>query len=312
MSPHVNHPRGVMYATITAVMWGLLAVALKVMLNSMDAASVVFARFSIAFIVLFAIHLYRDPSSLRIFRKPPMLLPVASAFLAYNYYGFMKGLQFISPASSQVYIQIGPVLFALGGIFLFKEKVSPRQWIGFLVLVAGFALYYIEQVHGQTSFDANFGKGIVLILTGGLAWSVFALLQKKLLKTYKASDLNLFIYGFCAILFLPFFNIHSTANLSAIDWANLVFLGLNTLIAYNSFALAMHYTDANRISVIVTINPILTFVLMYILGIMQVTWIQPEHFTWLNISGALLALTGVLMVVLLPQKKLKPGEVRSQ
>jgi drug/metabolite transporter (DMT)-like permease len=305
MNSQQNQSKGILYACITAVMWGVLAIALKLMLNDLDPASVVFVRFSIAFILLFIFHLFRDPGSLRIFRRPPLLLPVAALFLAYNYYGFVVGLKYTSPASSQVFIQIGPVCLAIGGILLFREKVTRRQLIGFGLLIFGFMLYYYEQVHGQNEQGKDFIQGVLWLLSGGISWSAFALIQKKLLKQYKASDLNLFIYGFCAILFLPFFNFHTAASLSVLAWTNLLFLGLNTLIAYNCFALAMHYADANKISVIVTLNPVLTFVIMYFLGVFQVTWIAHEHFTLVNISGAVIALAGALMVVLSVRKNAK-------
>jgi hypothetical protein len=43
---------------------------------------------------------------------------------------------------------------------------------------------------------------------------------------------------------------------------------------------------------------------MYFLGVFQVSWIAHEHFTLVNISGAVIALIGALMVVLLPQRKI--------
>ena len=302
MNPHPYHTRGILYACITALMWGVLAISLKVMLRDMSPASVVFARFSIAFVLLFIYQAWRNPSSLAIFRKPPILLPLAAIFLSYNYFAFVEGLKYLSPSTSQVFIQVGPVFFAIGGFVLYKEEATRRHLVGFLMLIAGFSLYYYEQVHGKPSGNTSFGKGMAFILTGGLSWAGFALIQKKLLDTHRANDLNLFIYGFCAVLFLPFFDFHSTAHLDAAAWGNLVFLGLNTLIAYNCFALAMHYTDANKISVIVTLNPIITFILMFILGLLQVRWIEKETFTLLNVSGAVIALAGVLLVVTMRRK----------
>jgi drug/metabolite transporter (DMT)-like permease len=302
MNSTKNNSKGIAYACITALMWGVLAIALKLMLNDLDPASVVFVRFSIAFIFLCLFQIFRDPGSLRIFRRPPLLLPVAAVFLAYNYYGFIVGLKFTSPASSQVFIQIGQVCLAIGGIVLFHEKVTHRQLFGFFVLIFGFAIYYYEQVHGTAEQGKYFIQGVIWLISGGISWSGFALIQKKLLRNYKASDLNLFIYGFCALLFLPFFKFHALGALSISAWSNLLFLGLNTLIAYNCFALAMYYADANKISVIVTLNPVLTFIIMYFLGVFQVTWIAHEHFTLINIAGAVIALAGALMVVLSDRK----------
>jgi len=53
------------------------------------------------------------------------------------------------------------------------------------------------------------------------------------------------------------------------------------------------------------LNPIITFILMGILTWMQVTWIDGEHFSVLSILGALVALTGAILVV---RKKKSPKE----
>jgi hypothetical protein len=49
--------------------------------------------------------------------------------------------------------------------------------------------------------------------------------------------------------------------------------------------------------VIITLNPIITFVTMAILSRMEVTWIEPEAFSVLSILGALTVLGGAILVI---------------
>ena len=59
------------------------------------------------------------------------LLIVATLGLAANYIGFLLGLDHTSPANAQVLIQLGPLLLALGGLVVFRERFAPAQWLGF-------------------------------------------------------------------------------------------------------------------------------------------------------------------------------------
>ena len=85
--------------------------------------------------------------------------------------------------------------------------------------------------------------------------------------------------------------------MSAAHWVLLIYLGLNTVLAYGSLAMAIKLTEATRVSVIITLNPIITFVTMAILSRMQVSWIEPETFSLISILGALSVLGGAILVI---------------
>jgi len=77
----------------------------------------------------------------------------------------------------------------------------------------------------------------------------------------------------------------------------LTYLGLNTVLAYGSLSQAIKLTEATRVSVIITLNPIITFVTMAILTRLQVSWIGPENFSIFSIFGALSVLGGAVLVI---------------
>ena len=156
--------------------------------------------------------------------------------------------------------------------------------------------------------ESRYNTGILLTLSGALAWAIYAILQKKLVISFSAGTLNLFLFGFPALVYLPFVDFNILADLSLIWWALLIFLGVNTLIAYGSLAQALKYTAASKVSIILILNPIITFTIMGILTIMKVTWIEEEKFSFLSLIGALIILTGATLVVGKNQKK--PAGVR--
>jgi drug/metabolite transporter (DMT)-like permease len=111
-------------------------------------------------------------------------------------------------------------------------------------------------------------------------------------------QLNLVIFGLPVLLYLPFIHFSHFAGIGVWGWLILLFLGLNTLFAYGLLALAIQYIEANKISVILVLNPLLTFALMALLGTLGVSWIQPEHYTFTTLAGALIVLAGAILTIL--------------
>ena len=88
-------------------------------------------------------------------------------------------------------------------------------------------------------------------------------------------------------------------------WGYLIFLGINTILAYGSLGFALKYLEANKVSVIITLNPIITFILMLIFGILEVQWIVRENFTPITVIGAVMVILGTIFTVLKIRKKPK-------
>lgn len=292
-----NQAKGIIYTLITVLMWGVLAIALKVATKEIDSPTIVWFRFSLAFSALFAWMAVKNPKELKILYKPSWLIVISSLTLAWNYMGFMLGIQYTSPSNAQVAIQLGPVLLAVFGIFFFREKISKIQFLGFLLAILGFWIFYRQHLSANTGQEEQYTKGMLITLTGAVAWGIYAALQKKLVLHYPVGALNVFIFGLPILLYLPFVDFANLAHLSLGYWALLVFLGANTLISYGCLSLALKYLEAGKVSIIIVLNPIITFILMGILTWMQVDWIAGEHFSVFSIAGALIALAGAILVV---------------
>ncbi len=292
-----NQAKGVLYAVITAVLWGILAVALKVAGDEVEAPTIVWFRFSLAFLPLLAWHIIKKPRELRILYKPPVILVIASITLAYNYIGFMWGVNYTTPSNAQLFIQTGPILLTFAGVIFFKEVISKRQLVGFIITFFGFYLFYNQQISALTSGENLYMKGVLLTLSGAIAWTVYAVLQKKLVVHFSSLTLNLFLFGLPTLLYLPFVKFSDLAHLSPVMWAIMIFLGMNTLIAYTTLSVSLKYLEAGKVSIIIILNPLITFVIMAILTNMEVTWIKGENFTLLSVIGAVIVIAGAILVI---------------
>lgn len=293
-----NILKGTLFAITTAVLWGVLAIVLKVSLNSLTPADITWFRFFLAFATLAVYYLIKKPYYLRILKRPPLLLIVATLCLAVNYYGFIEGLNLTTPSIAQVFIQLGPVLLAVAGFTFFHEKVSWRQVAGLVLVVAGLFVFYKEQLQLIISGKASWQTGIIWILVAAVTWAIYSVLLKVLVLKHPPMQLNLVIFGLPVFLYLPFVNFAHFAGIGIYGWLILLFLGLNTLIAYGLLSLAIQYIEANKVSVILVLNPVLTFALMALIGHSGAKWIAHEQYTMLTITGALIVLGGAILAIL--------------
>jgi len=299
-----NQLKGILYASVTAFFWGFLAIALKVGTYEFQTVTIVWFRFTFAFVVLFLFYLKTDKSKLKILLHPPLLLIIAALGLALNYFGYTKGVELTSPSTAQVVIQFGPILLGIVGFVFFKEKLNLLQASGFAVAFIGLSLFYYQQV--STVLESNidlFNTGFLWVIFAALAWLSYASLQKILVKKYDAQMLNLVIFGLPALIYTPFLQISDLYNASFSSWGLLFFLGANTIIAYGSLAMAFKYIDVNKVSVIITLNPIITFIVMSILFQLQVSWIETQLMDFKTWAGALLVISGAIMVIYFKKKQ---------
>lgn len=298
--------KGVLFASVTAFFWGFLAIALKVASGIMDPLTIVWFRFLVAFLILLVYFSFTHPEYLKILKKPPLYIVIASMGLGINYLAFLYGLKLTTPATAQIIIQIGPIFLGIVGLVIFKERISRRQAAGFFIAGIGMVIFYRERISRLVAQEDLFNMGVLWIVVAAMAWVTYATMQKMLVKSYPAQQLNLFLFGLPILLFLPFIKPAGFIGLTAGNWLLMIYLGLNTLIAYGSLAMAFKYLEANKVSVIITMNPIVTFIIMGVLLYFEVTWIEPEILSPWGMIAAVIVLTGaVLAIVFAPAEKKK-------
>ncbi|MGQ1891512.1 DMT family transporter [Thermophagus sp. OGC60D27] len=290
--------KGILYATITALLWGVLAIVLKISLAYFDSYTVVWWRFTMAFAFLVIYFAINRRGYLTILKKPPLKLLLAGALLGLNYIGFMQGVHYAGPAVTQVMIQLGPIMLALTGFLFFKERLTRIRAFGFLLALLGFTFFYFQQLQTLVNEPAMLNLGVLWVLTGALAWTAYAVLNKILVRNIASGQINLILYGVPAILFLP---LADFSSLLAVDSLGkvllLLFLGGNTLVAYGSLSLALKYAEANKVSMIITINPVITFVVMEILFWSHVTWFDVPPVGAMSYVGAAMVLVGAIFAI---------------
>jgi drug/metabolite transporter (DMT)-like permease len=283
--------------SITAVLWGILAIVLKYALQRFSASTIIWFRFTFSFVFLTGYYLVHRPRFFEILIRPPFLGIVAGIAMACNYFGFTTGVALTSPSNAQILIQISPLLVAVVGVIYFKERLSLLQKSGFGIATGGFLLFYWDQLHHLVISTQQFGRGNLWIIFAGITWTLFAVCQKLLVRNWTPQQTNLLIYLVAAMIFSPMADFHEFQGLGIADWLTLTFLGANTLIAYGTLGEALKLLPANQVSAIIVLNPLITLVLVGILSNWRLSWLASENTTLLGYAGALLLLAGVGLVV---------------
>ena len=290
-----HYVRGVFYAVITATLWGFLPVLMKIALQDFSGSSIVWFRFTFAFGILFCFLKWngRQPGS--IFLAPPGMGILSGLFLAANYYCFLKAVDISSPSNAGILIQTAPVLLVILGVVLFKERFNRNQGFGFTVAVVGFILFYRDQ-SGKWGGEA-YTESSLYIQAAALLWVGYMVLQKKLASAYEAQSLNLLVYGTASVVLIPAV-VWSDFNTSHVPgWGLMIFLGLNTLLAYGFLAEAVKYIPLWLLSVVITLNPFITLGVMHILPVIWPGLVTPEMIGLWGYIGACVAIGGVVMVI---------------
>ena len=298
MTPKSNLTKGLLYASATAISWGFLAIFLKIALNDVDAITLSWFRFVIALIVLVILLRIKDRKKLHLVKNPPKLAIVAGIALGFNYIGFITGIDKTTASNAQIFIQTGPILLALAGILLFKEKVSKIQILGFVIAICGFVLFFNEQLNNLLTKDqGNYKLGSLLVVLSAISWACYAILQKSMVAKYNPQSLNVIIFAAPCLMLFPFIDFGVFTLLTWDVWLVIIFLGVNTVVAYGCLSEAFTYMEANKVAIIVTVNPIITIITMSILAYLEVTFIKPEIISFVGIAGGLIVIIGAILTV---------------
>ena len=291
---------GLALATVTMLLWGALPLALKGVLPGMDAATITWYRFLASGLLLggFLAARGRLPAMRQLGRASGWLLAIATVFLAINYWAYLVALDLTTAADAQVLIQLAPLLLALGGLVVFRERFTRVQWLGFAVLGAGLALFSGSRLVALIEGADRFLLGAAVMLAAAVTWAVYGLAQKQLLQVLPSEAIMLCIYLGCAALFTPLADPGALLSLEPLALALLAFCALNTLLGYGAFAEALEHWEASSVGAVLALTPLATVALVELVDALWPGLVEPQTLAWSSLAGAGLVVAGSLAVSL--------------
>lgn len=303
---------GLFLSLVTAFVWGTLPLILKGVLDVMDPVTITWYRYIVAAVLigLFLSSRKRLPDLSLLKGVTIILTLVCIVSLVFNYNSYVFGLETITPSSAQVMIQFAPMLLLLGGIFIYGEKFSIVQWLGFFTFLIGIILFFNQRLEeifasfvGNAQQDArDYSIGLLWIFIASITWAIYALSQKQLLKVFGSAGINLFIYVGGTLLILPFAHPLTVTDLNSTALFLLFLSCLNTVVGYGAFAEALNHWEASRVSAIIAMQPLFTIGLSRILYYFFPGYLPLEEINSLSFLGAVLVMGGSMVAALYRKK----------
>ncbi len=304
--------KGFLLAFLTAFLWGVLPVFLVLCLQVMDSKTITLYRFMFAAVAVGLI-LYKQnklPAVLTFRHRTVMLTIGATAMLVINYVANVIGLKYLSPSSVQVLMQVAPFALMLGGILLYKESFNLIQLTGSVLLVSGLLLFFNQRFPQILASETEDTIGIVIVIAAALTWAIYALCQKKLMRSMGAMQLTLLIYIIGTFILFPFSDLGLLTNLNGLQAGALLFCCMNTVVAYGAFTESLRIWYASRVSAILALTPLFTYLSMLLAEYLAPNiFIQPD-LDWLAYIGGMMVISGSILTALGKKAPISPEQIR--
>lgn len=216
----------------------------------------------------------------------------AGALFALEFLLVGEAVRHTSAGHVVVFLYTAPVFAALGLHWkLPNERLAPLQWIGIGLAFAGIAVAFLLGKHNEADINGMLW-GDFLALLGGAAWgATTVLIRATHLSTLPATQTLLYqlATGFALLLPLAMLTGHTTFNPTPLVWLSLAFNSV--MVSFASyliwFGLLRRYL-ASRLGVLSFLTPLF--------GVALGAWLLTEPIEPGFVAGALLALTGIVLV----------------
>ncbi len=200
-------------------------------------------------------------------------------------------MQYTSASNTGWIIGIVPVIMAIMGFVIFKERMSGIQMTGAVIAFSGLLILISKGDIKSINFISNYGD--ILVLGSAFTWSVYSFFGRKVTLDYPPSLAILYLF-ITMLVFLSPVTISSSFfttvySLSVIDWSALIFLGIFCSgLAYVLWAEAMNELPANKVGAFLYLEPFVTVFTAWLL--------LNENITLLMIGSGIVIVIGVIMV----------------
>jgi drug/metabolite transporter (DMT)-like permease len=222
------------------------------------------------------------------FRKLIMLAVFA---IALNQLLFIKGLFMGNAINASIIMIFSPIVVILIETLFLKEKAPFIRIAGIITGTAGAFTILLFKPQGTTGNSVFIGD--ILVFINCVAWSIYMVMVKPLMKKYKATTVLKWVFLFGSIYVLPFgwsglvsFNISA---MGAGQWACLAYVVIgSTFIAYFLNTYALTELSASVAATYIYLQPVIAALFAIILN--------NDKLDAVKIISALLIILGIYLV----------------
>jgi drug/metabolite transporter (DMT)-like permease len=206
-----------------------------------------------------------------------------------NQFLYLYGIKFTLASNGALLYALTPALVLVLSYFILKESMTRTKTWGIIIAFAGISIVVFEK---GVDFSSDYAYGNLMIFLAVVAWALFAIQGKQLVKKYGAFHITVLSMIGGAVMFLPVGFIHlmltGFPEISNQDWAGILYLSLGTsVVSYILWFYALGRMDTAKVAVFANAQPILTTILAVIF------LSQPVTISFL--IGGVITIGGVLL-----------------
>jgi drug/metabolite transporter (DMT)-like permease len=238
----------------------------KAVVGDIDAVTLTFLRTVIAAAGLWAIARIRS-GPLKIDRGDWRQLALLGFLgVALNQFLYLYGMKYSTAANGALLYAATPAFVLVFSRFTRKERMNSRKTFGIVMAFIGISVVIFER---GIDFTSGYAFGNLLILIAVIAWTLFTVLGKQMILKYGALRTTAAMMICGAVMFSPIGLISSFqfpfAQLSALDWAGVMYLAVGTsILGYLLWYHALSRIEASKVAVFTNAQPVIATILALI------------------------------------------------
>lgn len=295
---------GVYLAVIMAmVFWGLTFVAFKFAIQSFRPISIIFFRLAVSIFFLFGFaFLFKRLNKIK--RKDQkwfLLLALVEPF--FYFLGEAYGLTMVTATIGAVIISTIPLIVPFAAYYLFKEKLTPMNYLGLIISFGGVLLVLLTRSGGL----AADWKGVLLMFVAVVSAVSYTMVVKVLAEDYTPITITAYQSLYGLIMFVPLFLIFELKHLdfSLVTGQSLLavsYLGVfGSGICFILITIGIRELGAARANIFGNLIPVVTAIVSFFL--------LKESMPLMKILGIFIVILGLLLSQL-SSLRLKPKSGR--
>ncbi len=224
----------------------------------------------------------RKPINLKNAKKDLIFLSISGIAMGINWILLFEAYKYTTISAATISYYFAPSLVTIACCFLFREKLTKKKIICFLMSTVGLILTIGIENMEKGSSDL---KGVMFGLAAAVFYATVILLNKSI-KNVVGIERTLLQFGSCIIILLPYVLLTNGITLYQLDtigWGALLIVGLvHTGITYCLYFSAIKDLPGQETAILSYIDPLVAVVIsVFILG---------EGITSLQMLGAVLIL----------------------
>ena len=245
---------------VAGCMWGSVGIFVRPLnQHGYSPLTIVFARMSLAFIILLACLYVSNKGLLRIKLKDTWIF-IGSALtsaIALNLF-YSMSIIMNSLALAAVLLATAPVFVVFISVPVFKEKITSVKLTALILTFGGCVL-----VSGFIGSGAAFYlSGVFIGVLAGIGYALYSIFSRFALnKGYDSLTVNVYSFGIGALACIPFTNFSAIATsvqaqpayMGALLVAHAVF---TSLLPYVLYTYSMKYMDTGKAAILSSVEPV--------------------------------------------------------